>query len=600
MLNYFNVIREKSSTLVIKKTKVLTRKKQQGFTLITVLVLSSLASILVLNSLKDNVNQERLSGNFQKKINSRLISERGIFDSIAVAQTFLSANQSATIADLTNNLGTQTGNKTLTHGGMSYEVVSSETTPGELLLSSKGTRFEGESALKVRLRVTPGGSNSPFADAVVGCDGVNLSGSGQIDSYNSNVAPYDSHNPGNEGNVSTITKSDSSAVPPVSSDIILGGNSPILGDVSSAGGINTKTSRVEGSLHANGDIIIGSGSGVKVTGNVRTRGNYYQNGGKIGGYVRANGDALMVWTTFILNNAHSGLDILYGGSPDFKDTTNNQFYAENQYNVFPDVAKVKDSDVNAPDYDATNPATNCDHLNVASKIAIVANGASSLPSLGTLSTSTFTFTENKVLGSAEGHYTIHGDNTVFSSVNENVLGETLPVIKLANLYLSSDANAVITGDVTLYIEGDFTLTGGAKMTITAGSSLTLLIQGKVKIAAGAKIEALQHGLTLARVGREARPVMSIYSSYASTVRRGNRYDDYGFQVSGAGELYAAIYAPLAFADIGAGTTLYGSIRAKRVQVTGGSAMHYDAALGDGDRGGSYSTNAILSFLGFEY
>ncbi len=38
--------------------------KQHGFTLITVLILTSMASIVVLNSLRENIVQERMSGNF--------------------------------------------------------------------------------------------------------------------------------------------------------------------------------------------------------------------------------------------------------------------------------------------------------------------------------------------------------------------------------------------------------------------------------------------------------------------------------------------------------------------------------------------------------
>ena len=182
----------KQHTHSINKThlsgsKMKTNNKQRGFTLVTVLILSSLASILVLNSLKDNVNQERLSGNFQKKINSRLASERGVFDSMAAARTFLSNNQSATLEDIVAHLnaGQLTDTISLTNGGIKYTVTPTAVA-GELVLSSIGNRFEGESALKVRLKVTPGGGGSPFADAVVGCEGVNLSGSGRVDSYNSN------------------------------------------------------------------------------------------------------------------------------------------------------------------------------------------------------------------------------------------------------------------------------------------------------------------------------------------------------------------------------------------------------------------------------
>jgi len=611
---------KKACKLSIGKSKALPRKKEQGFTLITVLLLSSLASILVLNSLKDNVNQERLSGNFQKEINARLASEQGIFASITTLSEALADNQNATIAELlalgvqngSTDLGRQTGHATLNHGGMTYKVALSETTPGELLLISEGNRFEGKKVLKARLTISQGGGGSPFSDAVSGCDGINLGGSGQIDSYDSSdssTITYTTDRNGNQsvvttrgskGHVSTITKADPDASPPILADIVLGGNSPIYGDLNATGGIDTNTSNVDGNLHANGNIMIGNGSGIRITGNVLTQGDYHQKGGKIAGHVRANGDAEMKWTTYILNDVNDGLDILYGGADTFQN--DNSEYRKTKYNIFPNVEKVKDSDVTAPGYDAADPETNCDHLNITDKIDLVANGASSLPTFTGLSTSTFTFTES--LGSAEGHYTGNGDSTSFLSSDEDVLGETLPVIKLASFTLSSDAKAIIKGDVTLYVEGDFTVTGGAKMTIEAGSSLTLLIKGKVTISGGGKIESLKHGFTSTIPGRKSRPTMSIYSSYASVtehVRRDiYRYTDYGFQTSGAGELYAAIYAPLAFADIGAGTTLYGSIRAKRVTVTGGSAIHYDAALGDADRGGSYSATAKLSFLGFKY
>jgi len=620
MLNYFYINGKKSGKLPNGKSPALTRKKQEGFTLITVLLLSSLASILVLNSLKDNVNQERLSGNFQKEVNARLASEQGIYASITAARAALAGNQNASIADLvalgiqngSSDLGRQADHATLEHGDTTYKVELSETTHDELLLTSEGSRFEGRKVLKARLKISKGGGGSTFSDAVSGCDGVNLGGSGQIDSYDSSdssTITYTTSRDGNQsivttrgskGHVSTITKADPDASPPILADIVLGGDSPIYGDLNSTGGIDTNTSNVDGNLHANGNITIGNSSGISVTGNVLTQGDYLQKGGKIAGHVRANGNAEMKWTTYILNDANEGLNILYGGTDTFQN--DNSEYRKTEYNVFPNVDKVKDSDVTAPDYDTADPAANCDHLSITDKIDLVANGASSLPAFTGLSTSTFTFTES--LGSAEGHYTGNGDSTSFLSSDEDVLGETLPVIKLASFTLSSDAKAIIKGDVTLYVEGDFTVTGGAKMTVESGSSLTLLIKGKVTISGGGKIESLKHGFTSAIPGRESRPAMSIYSSYASVASHVRRdiynYTDYGFQASGAGVLYAAIYAPLAFAEIGAGTTLYGSIRAKRVTVTGGAAIHYDAALGDADRGGSYSATAKLTFLGFKY
>lgn len=571
MLKCLTINAKNSCSFFVDKPQLLVRKKQQGFTLVTVLILSSLASILVLNSLKDNVNQERLSGNFQKKINSRLASERGIFDSMAAASVFLAANQSATIADLVNNLGRQSGTTTLSHGGVSYDVELSEET-GELVLSSTGHRFEGESALKARLKIVPGAGGSAFSDAVVGCEGVDLAGSGQVDSYNSSNAVYDANNPGKEGDVSTIDKS--------GANVILGGNSPILGNVSSTGEINTKSSDVVGNLHANGNIIIGSSSEkLRVGGNVWTRGNYYQNGGKIGGHVRANGDAFMKWNNYILNNTNDGLDILYGGAGTFKDTTNNKHYEESQYNVFPDVVEVKDSDATAPDYDPTDPATNCDHLGIENVVNSVDDGNGNLISFDSRG-----WGDNYTLESDKMYR--NGNSPEFTSVNADVLGNNIPVIKLKEFNLRGSDNLLIKGgDVTLFVEGDFKMAGATKITIAAGSSLTLIMKGAVELGAGADIIALQHGLA-----DSGLPAMSIYSSYSGS----------GINISGDFELYAQIYAPLSDVKIAGSGTLYGSVRGKTVTVTGGAAIHYDAALGDGDRGGSYSSESSLAFLGWQY
>ncbi len=68
MAKVFYIGRKNYSASSIGKIIMLARHKQQGFTLVTILILSSLSSILVLNSLKDNVNQERLSSNFQKNL----------------------------------------------------------------------------------------------------------------------------------------------------------------------------------------------------------------------------------------------------------------------------------------------------------------------------------------------------------------------------------------------------------------------------------------------------------------------------------------------------------------------------------------------------
>jgi cytoskeletal protein CcmA (bactofilin family) len=561
-------------------------KQQQGFTLVTVLILSSLASILVLNSLQDNVNQERLSGNYQKKTNARLMSERGVFATMQAAQAFLLANPNSTIAQLRAGLANINGDGTL--AGSAFAVTPIIDGTGDIILQSTGNRFEGVNRLNARFRLTTGSGYSPFSDAVVGCEGVDLGGSGRVDSYNSNDAPYDVNNPGSEGDVSTIDKS--------GANVILGGASPILGNVSSTGEINTKSSDVQGNLHANGNIIIGSGTGnggvkgtyngsqvnLRVSGNVLTRGNYYQNGGRIGGHVRANGDASMRWSNYILNIANNGLDILYGGSADFKDTTNNSFYSQAQYKVFPNVIKVKDSDATAPNYSPTDPETNCDHLDIDTVVNTVDDGTNNLTPFNSRGSGVeYTITPNEMYVSL--------GIPMFTQVSADVLGYPAPVLKFKEFNLGGSDTVVIQGgDVTMFVEGDFQMAGATKMTIEAGSSLTLIMKGSVKLGAGADIIALQHGLANPP---KSLPAMSIYSSYNGS----------GINLSGDFEMYAQIYAPLSDIKITGSGTLYGAVRGKTVTVTGGAAIHYDAALGDGNRGGGGGSSApVFDLVGFQY
>jgi hypothetical protein len=559
------------------------QKSQRGFTLVAVLILSGLASILVLSSIKDNVNQERLSGNFQKKINARLMSERGIFDAMVDVNTYLANNPTADVNELAANIVdlSREDSTGLTYGEMKYKV---QFVPDgdELVLSSTGKRFEGQSTLKARFKIVPAsGGSAPFSSAIVGCDSVNLTGSGQIDSYNSGEAPYNELSPGTEGNVTTINQD--------GGDVTLGGGSPVYGDISATGNIDTNTSNVVGNLHANGNITLGENSN-PVSGYVLTRGNYFQDGGDVGGYVRANGNAEMDWSTNILNNQYQGLDIQYGGEGIFDD--NNQYEAE-EYKSNPYVPKLKDS---GDSIDPTDPATNCDYLDIASVVSAISPNTSPLPDFTSRGSGGDTYTYDvtgfsgiKTTTWVEGQPV--DENFDFSPEMATVFGNSLSVVKLSSFHLKGDNILNISGDTTLFVDGNFTMDGATKMTIGDDSSLTLIVTGIVNLLAGAEIKANQHGLTASGL-----PAMSIYSSYNSDTE-----NKAGIKIEGAFETYTQIYAPLAEVKINGSGTLYGAVRGKTVAVTGGAAIHYDAALGATSQGSSSSgQQAPLQFVGFEY
>lgn len=111
---------------------------------------------------------------------------------------------------------------------VTYQVVG-EVLPTATRRSVRVTYQRGE-----------GGSTSPFASAVVGCEGITLSGSAVIDSWDSQM--YGQYAPGlaqANANVGTLAGN---------GDVVLSGSSPIRGDVLSARDI-----RVSGSAQVQGD-----------------------------------------------------------------------------------------------------------------------------------------------------------------------------------------------------------------------------------------------------------------------------------------------------------------------------------------------------------
>jgi predicted acyltransferase (DUF342 family) len=616
------------------------RNNQSGFTLVTVLLLSSLASILVLTSLKDNITQERLSGNYQKKVNARLVSERGVFESINAVKLYLSdpANKNATLAEIEAAMAIHKYSGDSLLGGAHYDVTASS--DGDVItLSSQGNLYEGQKTLKARFKFTAGssGGHAPFADAVVGCDGVSLQGSGRVDSYDSSDSDtfstvdgkfYGISVVGNEADVSTINQN---------ADVTLTGNSPVHGDINSTGAIIlTGSAKVFGSLHANSDITTNQGD---VGGSVKAGGSYKNQGGTVRGQVRVkgrkdesgeyigvvqrnwagkvSGNASVKYTVQmgssakILNLAPDsdseldGLEILYNGEGKFDSATNNSHYDNEKYKPYSTFTPVSENDPNNSDaaYKA-DPATTCDHLDIATVTNDVQNGATDLRhfvSKGN-SSAVYTLLTNSLNGSAGSGL------TTFSSTNESVLGKATSVIKMASFKLKNDTLNVgdvhRPQDVTIFVEGDFETSGGGRINILAGSSLTLIIKGKI-IIKGEGVHAEQHGLANAP---NSLPAMSIYSSYESSIDNAPSWDksidkDPGILIGSNSPIYAQIYSPLGVVSLQGSGHLYGAVRGKKVLVPGGTKIHYDAALGSADRGGSdggVSTSSSIEFKGFKY
>ena len=589
-------------------------KKQSGFTLVTVLILTSMASIVVLNSLRENIIQERMSGNFQKKINSRLLAEKGVFEEAKLLQQAFSDDKTLDIDGLIAATGTASG-RGLIGEDATYNASISKNAAGELEIISLGERYGGDaqSNLVARFGFTPGKGGSVFKNAIVGCEGVSLSASGRIDSYDSSKGDYDPDKAEAGAVIGTVYKD---------KDVTLSGASTIWGSVHATGSITfSGSSPITGTLRANNHITIDSNFTVStdpvlpdgfpldtaVGGDVLSAGGVTWRQGKILGVVRANKDLNFPnnsASTVLENRNNDGLDVLYGGKLNAKDLAPHLEqdgipYSDPRYNISPNVELVPFQD---PD-NFTAGQTQCDSINITTVVdglvdpsgenIIVKHGSSTLvsdkPETRVIYELTPEIAQSKIenqgdyvwekwLGArpATLNYTL---NTI-----ENVVD--VKVLKAGNFSLNNGILKVAGGDVTLIVNGHFMMEGASEIHIAQGSSLSLYVNGKVKLKASPGSITMKHGLT-----KTGKPVFSIYSSNEQAN---------GIDIDADANLYAAIYAPKTDVKVVANGGFSGSIRGKTVSASGKGGIHHDSNLANISSGGGSASDGKLVFLGWSY
>ncbi|MFB2853711.1 DUF7305 domain-containing protein [Aeromonas allosaccharophila] len=516
-------------------------KRQRGAVLLVVLVVSLLSSLLVFTSIQENQLQTRLSGNFHKKINAQLSAEQGMNESYRALRQALGAEPRIEWDRLVQKVPGK-GEGAMAGSRFSIEQLDASA-DSKLALQSHGRYLEGNASLNALFALKREPGNLIFQDSVVACEGLSLSGSGFIDSYDSRKGKYGGTNINQNAKVATVSDK---------ANVVLDGHSPIWGDVRATGSVTLNgSSPISGNVNAGSDVIISPSSDkiVRVSGNVKGGGSLTLKGGRIGGQVAVNGNVSMDWGTSIDSGKLS-----YGGAGSFNDQAN-QKYLDPQYRTHPKLPPVA--------------GQVCDPLNVAAlpnspKLA-------NLPPNGPL---TLGATQQMVL-------TTDPSTGSVTSSNQNKPGLPLPgkgelfgkeqtVYQLDSLNMGSDAKLTIKGDVVLLIGKDFTMGGSNQLTVEPGSSLTLIVSGKIDLGAGAEVTAGKQGLTPA-----GNPAISIYSAYSGKD---------GVKLSGNTPLYAALYAPLTEMKIAGSGGLYGAVRAKHLTESGAGGVHYDEALGMADMG----------------
>ena len=250
-----------------------------------------MATLVVLSTLRDSVIQERLSGNFQKKLNARLMAEKGVFASLEKMSEDLANNPTSTLDELLKNNQHQSGKGIL--ASTAYNASISKDSDGNIIIASLGERYEGEDRLEAVFKYIKGASENssptPFTAGITGCSAAAVNAGGTIDSYDSSLADYNERLAGGERNISseafihTLNETGT---------ITISGGSPgrdykVKGDVLAAGDLIIKGgSSVSGNIHSNGMLTVEGG--VSIGGNATTFQSYEQHSGIIDGSITAN------------------------------------------------------------------------------------------------------------------------------------------------------------------------------------------------------------------------------------------------------------------------------------------------------------------------
>ena len=627
-------------------------KNSKGFTLITVLILTSMATLVVLSSLRDTIIQERLSGNYQKQINARLMAEKGVYASMQQLNQQLLDQPSQSLEDLVNQSTHINGT-----GGLDNTAFNADLTinkDGELVISSTGNRFEGEANLEAIFEFvqTPDKtSKSPFSPGITGCSGISLSGSGKIDSYDSSLGDYNASLSDGSQNIS-----ERAFVQTLDGDstIILSGNGKIFGDVIASNSIQlTGSADISGNVHSNGFLSLPNNS--KIGGNVTTYLYYSQQSGSVAGNIQANGD-ITLKQTYAGGNVTSGANInVTGNTIDGKvlsqgDTTVNQptilggVQSHGNYSqtggtvsggvrVLGDVAltqwgsTISNDDLRylgkgrftgeTPEYNRapykTSPPLVIDTITPVEKIDFTEGDATSGTSscdplninnaINDLDDPLNNYQDLYISGSGKGdHLQLHTSKAVFLVDNASTpdgditaqstrfLEKPTDIIYFDNINIKGHLSVKENHHATLFVQGDFTMDGASSLTIPEQSSLTIIIQGKFNVGGGAQVYTPANGITA-----QGKPVFSIYSNYAGAGT--------GVSFSGGTEqVYAVIYAPNSHVEINSAVGFKGSVLGNTVNVSGAGGIHYDTALGNVSTGnnGSSGSASRLVFKGWRY
>ncbi|XGA78674.1 hypothetical protein OR573_09055 [Halomonas sp. CH40] len=400
-------------------------------------------------------------------------------------------------------------------------------------------------------------SSSPFQSAIVGCQGVDISGGSSISSYRSSMGQWSGvHSLPSGDDFSLVQTTQDNA------DLSLGDNEQVYGNVAVNGMIALNgSSNILGDVLANGNAFLNAGGG-GIQGNLDSLDDIvFQTSSRVGGRVRAEGNV-----AFQNFDASVGQGITAGGSITSSERDNPADHIDEAFrdSFYPD-SSISINPV---------PTTDCDNFvfDGSTLTEEMSRYQSDLESQGEINVGVWPNVEWRFTPSSIERFDRSDEIDTwveFSQPQENTfMGSSSSVYRISSLNLAESPTLHVEGgDVVLVVDGDFTSSGGGQgLNIADDSSLTLFVGGEVNL--GSNVD-MSDSLSISNSGR---PTFSIFSSYES-----NKFD---VNFTSSNRVVANVYAPFTGVSINSGADFLGSVRAREIEVSGDGDLVYDRDLAD--------------------
>lgn len=474
-------------------------KHNEGFALPAVLLLLTLAGLLALSVSTLSNNQVRMAGNLRASVMSMNAAEAGaafvVNGFVTGDLEWLDDGEYEGHALLASGAGLPVASPQLPNhgeGASAWWVESLDFSGDEVTARIHGIALgrETQRTVEVILERGEASSDSPFAAAVVGCEGVDLSGSGTIDSWDSRNGAYSPGLAAMNANVGTLTNF---------SDIIIRGNSPIRGSVLAGRDVRVSgSSTVAGDYRAVRNIVFNGNPScpaaeVKAGGYVQVPGAWWRNGCGGGGEWEEDADVQLPQQTCDPLNAQ----LMIADSMDAYRPPVSAFTSWPHAGWRPNPVVIEQNVAYGPGNVRIGPGAHPVTVDALATDWIYVDGDFSLTS------------------SSQLHFW-----------NPSAVGAPQ--------------------HVRVFVEGDFETSGASRLNIDPGVSVTVYATGRINFGGG-------HSQTIAPVveaGGEIRPTLSIYTSFSgnngvrvtgSAPLSASIYAPYSdVSVTGSGALYGAV------------------------------------------------------------